>query len=100
MAIIQRNLGKLILFAIVFIELNIIDAQLTDIALVLGSSEVNPILGANCGNCGSNILFKATIAFTVGLIILLCKKGKYLRYLNLGMTGVVIWNIFVIWSWL
>ena len=97
MAIIKRNLSKLILFGIIFIELNIIDAQLTGVAIALGSSELNPILGATYG---SNVAFKATIAFTVALILLWCKSGRLLKHLNFGMIGIVGWNVFTIWSWI
>ena len=97
MAIIKRNLGKLILFAIIFIELNIIDAQLTGVAIALGSSELNPILGATYG---SNILFKATVSLAIAFILLWCKSGRLLKHLNFGMLGVVGWNALTVWSWI
>ena len=97
MAIIKRNLGKLILFGIIFIELNIIDAQLTGVAIAMGSSELNPILGATYG---CNIVFKATVSLAIAFILLWCKSGRLLKHLNFGMLGVVGWNVFAVWSWI
>ena len=97
MAIIKRNLSRLILFGIIFIELNILDAQLTGVAIALGSSELNPILGASYG---SSIVFKATLSFTIVLLLLCCKSGRLLKHLNFGMLGIVGWNALTIWSWM
>ena len=97
MAIIKRNLSKLILFGIIFIELNIIDAQLTGVAIALGSSELNPIIGASYG---SSIVFKATISFAIAFVLLWCKSGRLLKHLNFGMLGIVGWNALTIWSWI
>ena len=97
MTTVQRNLSRLIFLGIVFVGLNILDAQLTGVAIALGSSELNPIVGASYG---SSIVFKATISFTIVLILLLCKSGRLLKYLNFGMLGIVVWNAFAIWSWI
>lgn len=96
MAAIQRNFSKILLFGIVFIELNILDAQLTGLALSLGSSELNPILGSNYG---SNIMFKSVVSIAVIAILLWCNNGRLLKYLNFGMCAIVVWNAFSVWSW-
>ena len=97
MITVKRNLSRLIFLGIVFVGLNILDAQLTGVAIALGSSELNPIIGASYG---SNIVFKATISFAIVLILLRCKSGRLLKHLNFGMLGVVGWNTFAIWSWM
>ncbi len=43
LAVSEPNLRLVILLGILFIVLNILDAQLTGVALALGSSELNPI---------------------------------------------------------
>ena len=97
MAIIRRQLARLILLGIIFIELNILDAQLTGVALALGSSELNPIIGAGYG---SSIIFKSAISLTAVILLLLIRKGKLLKHLNICMCGVVGWNVFAVVSWL
>lgn len=97
MAIVWRNLSRLIFLGIVFVELNVLDAQLTGVAIALGSSELNPIIGAAYG---SSIVFKATISFAIVLFLLWCKNGRLLKHLNFGMLGVVGWNTLAIWSWI
>ena len=96
MATIQRNFSKILLFGIVFIELNILDAQLTELALNLGSSELNPILGSNYG---SSIVFKTMVSFAVIAVLLWCKNGRLLKHLNFGMCAIVVWNAFTVWTW-
>jgi hypothetical protein len=85
-----------LLFCAAFIGLNILDASLTGIALALGSSELNPILGPILG---SNTLFKWLIASAVVLILVLLKRGRWLKLLSFGMVLVCYWNLLAIWTW-
>ncbi|GAG98753.1 unnamed protein product [marine sediment metagenome] len=97
LAVAQANLRRHILFCIAFVGLNILDAQLTGTALALGASELNPIAATGFG---SSMLLKGLISLTVVIALLLFKRGKLLKPLNLGMLLVVLWNGFAIWSWM
>jgi len=96
LAVAQVNLRRYIFFCIAFVGLNIIDAGLTRTALVLGASELNPIAATGFG---SSMLLKGLVSLTVVVALLLFKRGKLLKPLNLGMFLVVLWNGFAIWSW-
>ena len=96
LATVQSNLRKEILFGIVFVGLNILDAQLTGTALVLGASDLNPIAATGFGN---SMLLKGLISLAIVMALLLFKRGKLLKPLDLGMLVVVLWNGFAIWTW-
>lgn len=91
------NLREAIVFGIVFVGLNILDAQLTGAALVLGASDLNPI---SATGFGSSILLKGLISSAIVVAVLLFKRGKLLKPLSLGMLLVVLWNVFALWSWM
>ena len=90
------NLKKGILLGIVFVALNILDAKLTGTALVLGASELNPIAATGFG---SSMLIKGLLSLAIAIALVLFKRGRLLKPLNLGMLLVVLWNGFAIWSW-
>ena len=92
----EPNLRKVILFAIVFVGLNILDARLTGTALVLGASELNPIAATGFG---SSMLLKGLISSAIVMALVLFKRGRLLKPLCLGMLLVALWNSFAIWSW-
>ena len=96
LAVAQANSRKDIPFCIAFMGLNILDARLTRTALILGASELNPIAATGFG---SSMLLKGLISLTVVIALLLFKRGKLLKPLNLGMLLVVLCNGFAIWSW-
>ena len=91
----EPNLRKVILIGILFIWLNILDAQLTGIALAAGSSELNPITTL----FGSSMLLKALIASVIVITAILIKRGNLLKALSLGMILICAWNGLAIWSW-
>jgi len=97
LAVTEANLRKGILLGIVFVGLNILDAQLTGTALVLGASELNPIAATGFG---SSMLLKGLISSAIVVPLVLLKRGRLLKPLNLGMLLVVLWNGFAIWSWI
>ena len=97
MAVAEANLRKGILLGIAFVGLNILDAQLTGTALVLGSSELNPIAATGFG---SSMLLKGLISSAIVVAVVLLKRGRLLKLLDLGMLVVVLWNGFAIWSWM
>jgi len=90
------DLSKAIGLGAVLVGLNILDARLTEVAVRLGSYELNPLLGAEFG---SSIPFKGMIAAAIALPLVVFKRGRLLKPLNLGMLLVCAWNGLAIWSW-
>ena len=90
------NLRTVILFAIAFVGLNILDAQLTGTALVLGSSEMNPM----ATGFGSSLLLKGLISSGIAVALVLLGRGRLLKPLCVGMLVVVLWNLVAVWSWM
>lgn len=96
LAVSEPNLRLVILLGILFIVLNILDAQLTGVALALGSSELNPIAATGFG---SSMLLKGLIASAIVTAVVLFKRGGLLKPLSLGMLLICAWNSLAIWSW-
>jgi len=96
LAVAEANLRKDILLGITFVGLNILDAQLTGTALVLGASELNPIAATGFG---SSMLLKGLIAIVIVIVLLFFRRGNLLKWLSLGMLLIVLWNGLAIWSW-
>jgi len=96
LAVSEPNLRLVILLGILFIVLNILDAQLTGVALALGSSELNPIAATGFG---SSMLLKGLIASAIVTAVVLFKRGGLLKPLSLGMLLICAWNGLAIWSW-
>jgi len=97
LAVAKANLRKGIPLGIAFVGLNILDARLTGTALVLGASELNPVAATGFG---SSMLLKGLISFAIVVALVLLKRGRLLKPLDLGMLVVVLWNGFAIWSWM
>lgn len=96
LAVAEPNSRLVILLGILFIVLNILDAQLTGVALALGSSELNPIAATGFG---SSMLLKGLIASAIVTAVVLFKRGGLLKPLSLGMLLICAWNSLAIWSW-
>jgi len=92
----DADLIKGLLLCVGFIGLNILDAWLTRVALGFGSYELNPFINMRFG---SSMLAKGLIAAEIVLILLLFKRGRLLRPLNLCMILICTWNSFAILSW-
>jgi hypothetical protein len=97
LAVAETVLSRTILLGVVFIGLNILDAWLTGIALGAGSSELNPFLGMRFG---SSILVKGLIAAGIVTALVLFKRDRLLKPLNLGMVLICAWNGFAVLSWI
>jgi len=93
----QPNLKKSVLLGTVFVGLNILDAQLTGTALALGARELNPIAATGFG---SSILLKGLISLAIVIVLLLFKRGRLLKPLDIGILLIVLWNGFAVWSWM
>ena len=92
----DADLIKGILLCVGFIGLNILDAWLTRVALGLGSYELNPFISVGFG---SSMLVKGLIAAEIVLVLILFKRGRLLRPLNLCMILICTWNSLAILSW-
>jgi hypothetical protein len=92
----ETILSRTILLCVVFVGLNILDAWLTRVALGLGSQELNPFLGVRFG---SSMLVKGLIAAGIVLALVLFKRDRLLRLLNVGMVVICAWNALAVWSW-
>jgi hypothetical protein len=89
-------LNRTILLCVIFIALNILDAWLTRLALGLGSQELNPFLSMGFG---SSMLLKGLIAAGIVTALVLFKRDRLLKLLNVGMVLICAWNAFAVWSW-
>lgn len=96
LALRQGNLRIVILFGILFVVLNILDAQLTGVALAIGSRELNPIAATGFG---TSMLLKGLISCAVVIALVLLKRGTLLKPLSLVMLIICVWNGFAVWSW-
>jgi hypothetical protein len=92
----ETILSRTILLCVVFVGLNILDAWLTRVALGLGSQELNLFLGVRFG---SSMLVKGLIAAGIVLALVLFKRDRLLRLLNVGMVVICAWNALAVWSW-
>jgi len=92
----DADLSKAILLGAVLVGLNILDARLTEVAVRLGSYELNPLLEVGFG---SSISFKGLSAAAIALTLVVFKQGRLLKPLSLGMLLVCAWNGLAIWSW-
>jgi hypothetical protein len=96
LALAEPNLRIVILLGIFFIVLNILDAQLTGVALAIGSRELNPIAATGLG---SSMLLKGLISSAIVIALVLLKRGRLLKPLSLVMLVICAWNGFAVWSW-
>jgi len=92
----DADLIKPILLCVGFIGLNILDAWLTKVALGLGSYELNFFMNMRFG---SSMLLKGLMAAEIVMILILFKRGGWLKLLNLCMILICTWNSFAILSW-
>ncbi|MBA7608578.1 hypothetical protein ES703_15756 [subsurface metagenome] len=77
-----------------FIVLNLVDLLLTEEAIRLGSQELNPIM-----KLGNLWPLKTLFVTWVIYFVMLFRKVKFLKWVNIGMVGIVIYNSVAVWSW-
>ena len=82
-----------ILFGVALIGLNILDAYLTRTALALGATEFNPVFAVEFR---TNMWLKGLAAAAVAAGLIFFEQGKLLKWLDLVMFLVVIWNFVTI----
>ncbi len=81
---------------ILFIGLNMADAKLTQIALTMGALELNPLMQ----QLGGNILAKGLLAMAIVALLRRFYRTEPLKWANIGIFGVVVWNTVVIFRML
>ena len=81
-----------------FLALNGVDAALTGLAINLGAVEANPFLSLVGFRLGLStmLLFKVSVAVSLGGILLLRKKRSLLTKVNYLLVAVVAFNTLVI----
>lgn len=84
------------LLAIMFVTLNMLDAELTSLALSLGGSEANRF----AQSYGFDLVLKTMVSTVFVVPLLLIRWWRVLVLLCAGMTCVIAWNIIAILSWL
>jgi hypothetical protein len=94
--LVETVLSRTILLCVVFIALNILDAWLTGVALGLGSHELNPFLGMRFGG---SILVKGLISVGIVVALVLFKRDRLLKPLNVAMVLICAWNAIAVLSW-
>jgi hypothetical protein len=95
-AVAKPILNRTILLCVVFVGLNILDAWLTGLAIRAGNYELNPFLGTNFG---SNIVVKGLISAGIVVALVLFKRDRLLKPLNLGMSLICTWNYVAVLIW-
>jgi len=78
----------------IWLELNASDIVLTALATALGFSEGNPLLGflLSIGGTGALIFYRIIVTLAVLAFIYFTNRMRYLRWLNLGIGVIVLWN--------
>ena len=74
-----------------FVSLNLADAQFTKTALADRATEIMPFAQF----FGSNILIKGLLALAIVALLILYKKTKLFRPLNIVMVAIVVWGCLV-----
>ena len=77
-----------------FLALNGLDIYLTNSTISLGSRELSPIM-----NLGHLPLMKVVLSALVVLLLLKSNEIYLLKYVNIGMCVVVVYNTLTLWSW-
>ena len=95
MKVVEISLKEEYLFGIAFIGLNMLDALLTRVILAFGGTELTPF----ATGFGGSILLKGLISSAIAMALILFKRGRLLKPLDLGMLLIVLWNCAAVWSW-
>ena len=90
------GLGVACLLGLLFVALNVLDAELTSIAISLGSWEMNPF----AASFGADPVLKALISSACVAPLLLTRWWRAVAMLCVGMMAVVAWNGVAILTWL
>ena len=85
---------------ILWLILNLLDTLTTILAIERGLSESNPLITWVGGDIEGLIIYKVLMTILALLFLAKIKKLHLLKWLNIGMGLVVIWNITatIIWG--
>ena len=103
-AVVERTIGYGIIqvsrhvgLVYILLALNALDVLTTHIGLQMGAVEANPMVAGLMGGVGETATYCIKLSVVLAAAVLLCKLGKplALKWLNVGMAGVVISNLAV-----
>ena len=82
----------------VLLGLQSLDVLTTHVGLQMGAVEANPVVAGLMGGIGEAAAYAIKMTVVLAAALVLCKLGKpqALKWLNLGMAGVVISNLFIL----
>jgi hypothetical protein len=84
----------------ILLALNALDVYTTHIGLQMGAVEANPVVAGLMGGIGEPATYAVKVAVVLAAALVLCRLGKplALKWLNLGMAGIVISNLVILTS--
>jgi hypothetical protein len=77
----------------IWIALNLIDLITAIVAMERGLAEANPIISWLGSSISILVVFKVILTLAVIFLLIRLKKEHLFKWLNIGMTAVVIWNL-------
>lgn len=82
-----------------FLTLNVADMGLTAFLLSIGAQEMNPIY-ASSGSLYSLAITKIALVSLVMIGLVAGNRMYLLKWLNMGLVLIVMWNIVAVATWL
>ena len=82
-----------------FLTLNVADLAITAFLLSIGAHEMNPIY-ASSGNIYSLAATKIALTFLILIGLVVGNRMHLLKWLNVGLGLIVVWNIVAVVTWL
>ena len=82
----------------ILLALNVLDVLTTHIGLQMGAVEANPVVAGLMGGFGEGATYLVKISIVLAAALLLARLGRpqALKWLNLGMAGIVVSNLFIL----
>ncbi len=91
-----RRVGRRII--IIFIALQLLDLLTTLAVFSRGGVELNPVVRSLMPWMGRLLAVVVSKTILVALVLLLSRRPYVLRFANVLYTGVVLWNVIVLWA--
>jgi hypothetical protein len=82
----------------ILVALNVLDVMTTHIGLQMGAVEANPVVAGLMGGFGEGATYLVKVSVVLAAALLLARIGRpqALKWLNLGMAGIVVSNLFIL----
>ncbi len=82
----------------ILLALNALDVLTTHIGLQMGAVEANPAVAGLMGGVGEGATYLVKMSVVLAAALLLARLGRpqALKWLNLGMAGIVVSNLFIL----